>query len=187
MHNNSINFLEIFEDEPRISHIVIAEQTGNQPKSVLDLITKNKSDFEEFGKVLFSDLKSLNSGRPQRTYFLNEQQATLLMTYLRNSEVVRSFKKELVRQFFAMREILQNQKPQIQETETDRNIKALKSAIEILRVNEASKILMLETLYKDLGLNTNYLPKYSDENYSVSLSSLLKKFNVGMSANKFNR
>jgi len=31
MQNNSINFLEIFEDEPRISHIVIAEQTSNQP------------------------------------------------------------------------------------------------------------------------------------------------------------
>jgi len=63
----------------------------------------------------------------------------------------------------------------------------LNNAIENLKVNEASKILMTETLYKDLGVNTNYLPKYSDENHSVSLSSLLKKFNVGMSANKFNK
>jgi len=122
-----------------------------------------------------------------KEYFLNEQQATLLMTYLRNSEVVRSFKKELVKQCCAMREILQNSKPQIQETETDRNLKGLKTAIEILKVNEASKILMTETLYKKIGLETEYLPKYSDENHSVSLSSLLKKFNVGISANKFNK
>jgi len=44
-----------------------------------------------------------------------------------------------------------------------------------LKVNEASKILMTETLYKKIGLETEYLPKYSDENHSVSLSSLLKK------------
>jgi len=78
-------------------------------------------------------------------------------------------------------------KSEIQETETDRNLKGLEFAFKHLKVNEASKILMTETLYKDLGLNTNYLPKYSDENHSVSLSSLLKKFDVGMSANKFNK
>ena len=37
---------------------------------------------------------------------MNEEQATLLMTYLRNSEVVRRFKKELVQQFYEMREFL---------------------------------------------------------------------------------
>jgi hypothetical protein len=37
---------------------------------------------------------------------LNEQQATLLITYLKNTSFVRRFKKELVRQFYAMREEL---------------------------------------------------------------------------------
>lgn len=49
-------------------------------------------------------------GRPETIYHLNEQQATLLMTYLRNNEVVRAFKKELVRQFYAMRDILWRQR-----------------------------------------------------------------------------
>ena len=195
MQNNSINLVEIFEDEPRISHRVIAELTGNLPKSILDLITKNKSDFEEFGNLRFKIVgleRTTKAGISRgivesKIYFLNEQQATLLMTYLQNTKIVKRFKVRLVQDFYTMKEILQNQQPQIQETETDRNLKALKSAIEILRVNDASKILMLETLYKDLGLNTNYLPKYSDENHSVSLSSLLKKFDVGMSANKFNK
>lgn len=43
-----------------------------------------------------------------KVYHLNEQQATLLMTYLRNTPVVREFKKELVRQFYAMRKELLN-------------------------------------------------------------------------------
>lgn len=43
-----------------------------------------------------------------KVYHLNEQQATLLLTFLRNTPVVVKFKKNLVRQFFAMREELMN-------------------------------------------------------------------------------
>ena len=46
-------------------------------------------------------------GRPEKVYHLNEPQATLLITYLKNTEPVREFKKELVRQFYAMRERIQ--------------------------------------------------------------------------------
>ena len=57
----------------------------------------------------------------------------------------------------------------------------------MLTSNEASKILMLSTLYTKLGLETSYLPKYSfDENHTSSLSALLKKFKVGISATKLN-
>lgn len=45
-------------------------------------------------------------GRPTRVAFLNEQQATFLITLLRNSEIVIEFKSELVDQFFKMRQIL---------------------------------------------------------------------------------
>ena len=70
----------------------------------------------------------------------------------------------------------------------ENNIFALETAIKILKVNEASKILMLSTLYTKLGLETSYLPKYSfDENHTYSLSTLLKKFEVGISANKMNK
>ncbi len=66
------------------------------------------------------------------------------------------------------------------------HIFGLESAIKILKVNEASKILMLSTLYKKLGLDTSYLPKYSDEQHTESLSALLKKSEVGISAKKLN-
>ena len=39
-----------------------------------------------------------------KIYHLNEEQATLLITYLDNTEPVREFKKELVHQFFAMKQ-----------------------------------------------------------------------------------
>ncbi|EJF06474.1 hypothetical protein ThvES_00014370, partial [Thiovulum sp. ES] len=63
----------------------------------------------------------------------------------------------------------------------------VEKAIGILRVNEASKIGMVERIHKKFDLETSYLPKYSDENHAVALSVLLKKFDVGMSAQKFNK
>ena len=75
---------------------------------VLPTIRKTGSytvDFEEFGKVPFQTeaLEGSVTGQNIKTYYLNEQQATLLMTYLRNTPVVRMFKKALVREFFELR------------------------------------------------------------------------------------
>ncbi|MDE6281649.1 MAG: hypothetical protein K2M15_07660, partial [Oscillospiraceae bacterium] len=70
------------------------------------LLLTHKADFEEFGILRFEIAKTGGRGRPEIIYHLNEQQATLLMTYLKNTEVVRAFKKELVRQFYAMRSLL---------------------------------------------------------------------------------
>lgn len=91
--------------------MVIAEGTGNEHNSVTRIIRNYKEDFEDFGGIEFMDLKSKNpkGGRPIKIYLLNEQQSTLLMTYLGNNEAVRKFKKELVRQFYAMRQYIMEQ------------------------------------------------------------------------------
>ena len=85
---------------------VIAEGTQNQHESVVAIVKKHSADFEEFGAIEFTDLKSGKRGRPARIYLLNELQATLLVTYLDNTEIVRKFKVELVRQFYALRSLL---------------------------------------------------------------------------------
>lgn len=87
---------------------VIAEGTGNEHESVIAIIQKYEKDIADFGRVEFSDLKSGNprGGRPERICYLNEEQATFVITLLRNSKVVVRFKKELVRQFYAMRRFL---------------------------------------------------------------------------------
>lgn len=87
---------------------IIADGTNNEHNSVTRIIRNYIEDFEDFGEVKFMDLKSKNpqGGRPIKIYLLNEQQATLLLTYLGNNEIVRQFKKNLVRQFYAMRQFL---------------------------------------------------------------------------------
>jgi len=88
--------------------LVIAEATDNQHNSVMRLIKKQRESLEKFGKIEFLDFKSKNpqGGRPIKFCKLNELQATLLITFLDNTDKVVEFKTELVRQFYLMRKLL---------------------------------------------------------------------------------
>ena len=112
--------------EPYTTSEVIAEAAGVKRRSVTHLIQKHKADFQEFGRVRFEITPLQTAGGIQKVtvYHLNEQQATLLMTYLKNTERVRAFKKELVRQFYAMRDFIRERQSPIRKMETDA-IKAL--------------------------------------------------------------
>lgn len=94
--------------EPYTTSEIIADVAGVKRRTINKLIQTHKADFEEFGKVRFqiAPLPGSKTGQNITVYHLNEQQATLLMTYARNTETVRAFKKELVRQFYAMRALL---------------------------------------------------------------------------------
>jgi hypothetical protein len=82
-------------------------------------------------------------------------------------------------------EILKGDKPQ-KDLSLQDQVFGLETAIKVLNPSVASKISMLSTLYKKLGLETSYLPKYTDENLTYSLTHLLKKFKVGISAKDMN-
>ena len=93
-------------EEPYTTDKIIAECSKNQLDNVKHLIRNHKRDFEEFG-VLGFEIRKLNGrGRPRKTYHLNEQQATLLITYLDNTPEVNQFKKNLVHEFYRMRKEL---------------------------------------------------------------------------------
>ncbi|WP_238884561.1 antA/AntB antirepressor family protein [Clostridium sp. YIM B02551] len=55
-----------------------------------------------------------------------------------------------------------------------------------LNINEGSKIKMLKQFNKAHNLTTEYLPDYTDEKITKSLSELLKQYEVGMSTIKMN-
>ena len=85
--------------------LVIAEGTDVRHKNLRELIQDNLADFEEFGRVRFETAKPSEGsigGRPVKYALLNEQHATLLLTYMRNSEIVKEFKKRLVKAFYEL-------------------------------------------------------------------------------------
>lgn len=99
--------LVIVQDNfPVVSHKVIAEHTNNKSTSIARIIDNYLSDFEAFGRVGFKiiPLKTNGGLQESKTYYLNEQQSTLLLTYLRNSEIVRKFKVALVKEFYELRD-----------------------------------------------------------------------------------
>lgn len=98
--------------------LVIAQGTGVEHRKIKAAIRKNQNYLEKFGGLSapyqaennvgleITDLKSGKRGRPETYYLLNEQQATFLITLLKNTEAVVEFKAELVRQFYEMRHML---------------------------------------------------------------------------------
>ena len=99
-------FVHGLNEEPYTTDKIIAEHSGNSLHAVKVLIYNHKQDFEDFGILSFEMTKLPGRGRPQKTYHLNEQQATFLITMLDNTPQVKQFKKSLVREFYAMKQEL---------------------------------------------------------------------------------
>ena len=100
--------------EPFTTSDIIADCAGVQRSTVSRLVRKHESDLEEFGLVGFEIRAVKRDGergiKYEKLWHFNEQQATLFITYLQNTEPVRQFKKDLVREFFAMRKELEKRK-----------------------------------------------------------------------------
>lgn len=99
-----MNALVVMTDSgmPVTTTLAIADGTDAQHKNVMELVRTYLADLEEFGGVAFETRPFETPGGIQRreVAVLNEQQSTLLLTYMRNSEIVRKFKKALVKAFF---------------------------------------------------------------------------------------
>ncbi|MDG3132605.1 Rha family transcriptional regulator [Streptococcus suis] len=89
--------------EPYTTSDIIAECAGVQHHTITKTIRKNIERFERYGKVGFK-IQAMTSGQQSKNYILNEQQATLLITFLKNTEQVATFKENLVKAFFEMRD-----------------------------------------------------------------------------------
>ena len=103
---NDLVFMHGLNEEPYTTDKIIAKCSDNSLHAVKVLIYSHKKDLEEFGILSFEMTKLPGRGRPQKTYHLNEQQSTLLITYLDNTPQVNQFKKSLVREFYRMKKEL---------------------------------------------------------------------------------
>lgn len=97
-------------DEPYTTSEVIAECAGIDRHAVQQQTKKHQKRLEKFGILAFEMRKLEGRGHPRKVFHYNEEQATLLVTFLDNTDTVADFKVELVKQFFAMkRELLERQ------------------------------------------------------------------------------
>lgn len=92
--------------QPFTTSDIIAEYTKNSYRSIQRTIERQMKRLEKFGIMRFEITLSGKAGRPKKVYQLNEEQATLLISFLQNTDIVADFKVELVRQFYEMRRLL---------------------------------------------------------------------------------
>lgn len=90
--------------EPYTTSEIVAECAAISHHAIQEHIRKRKDRLERYGIIAFEMRKLNGRGRPEKLYRLNEQQATLLITFLKNTKQVANFKENLVKAFFEMRD-----------------------------------------------------------------------------------
>lgn len=174
MHNTvtDLVFLEPnkIDAVPFTTSKVIAEMTGMNHRRVKDSIRKHKEDLESFGLLGAYETES-TGGRPEEIFKLNEEQAAFLMTLLKNTPVVVAFKKELVRQFYAIRKELR-----------DRAVKRARLIPTRREMTDAIRDCVPESPHKDM-----YYRHYTDLAYRAafgkSAAQIRKERNAPRKAN----
>lgn len=134
----------------------IADGAGVQHKNTLELIDRSRADLEEFGGVAFETRTLATAGGVQarRIARLNEQQATLILTYLRNTEQVRAFKKALVKAFYEMARIIRDQQPKSLEQRTQELLGELSAVVDHQRAEleaAAPKVAAWDSIVSSAG------------------------------------
>lgn len=106
--------VSILNNQVLTTSTAVAAGTDRDHASVLKIIRKYVTDLEQFGRVRFEIVPFKTGGGTQKREiaYLNERQATLLFTYMRNNEKVRAFKIKLVKEFYRLAE--SQNKPQIE-------------------------------------------------------------------------
>lgn len=134
--------------------LAIAEGTENEHASVIKLVRTYEADLAEFGRVGFQIAPFATAGGTQQreVAILNEQQSTLLLTYMRNSDIVRRFKKALVKAFYEL--TAQRQRDPVQVLNDP-------AAMRGLLLTYTEKVLALESTVQTLAPKAEALDRFA--------------------------
>ena len=164
------------DGEPVTTSLVIADGVGNSHATVIKLIRQNIDDLQEFGPLRFQIQVTRSDGRggqQAEVAILNEQQATLLISFMRNIGVVKEFKKQLVKAFFAMRSELNN-RSHIDPLEALRDPATMRS----LLLGFSEKVMVLEDQLKTSQPKADALDRIATADGSFCISDAAKQLQV---------
>jgi phage regulator Rha-like protein len=104
----NFRFVVAVDGEPLTSTEVISQEMGQKHRAVMQLVRKHSGSLGELGGVQFQIAPFVTNGGTQsrEIAMLNEHQAALLLSLMRNSKKVIDFKVALVKEFFRMRDTL---------------------------------------------------------------------------------
>ena len=133
MNVHQIELTTVGKTEPRVDSRLLAKQLGIKHPNLFAMLKTHKTDFEEFGKVMFQT-RPLPSGQREKIALLNEDQAFLLLTYSRNTAKVRALKIKLVKAFAQARRAVE-----LRQTEYLPAYHAMRDAVHAVSVGASNE------------------------------------------------
>lgn len=180
MQSNSIKISFNSESELTMSSAEIAELTGKLHGNVKRVM---ESLLDE-GVIIFSqsDKKSVGRGRPSILYHVSKRDSYVVVAQLSPK-----FTGRLVDRWQELEERapLEHKAPALPQM--DAQIKILESFGKITNMSETSLIRAYSIIGASNGVDTKFLPSYTDEKLTRSLSELLKIHGSNLSATKANK
>jgi anti-repressor protein len=166
--------------------LAIAAGTVNSHEAVIKLVRTHQGDFAEFGLVRFeiqSRKPGQHGGGDTEYAVLNEDQATLLIAYMRNSEIVRRFKITLVREFSNMRRglaapCIPNFADEIEAGEAWLEAKKEARAQAARAAHEAEKVLQLEHQVAELAPAAEALQRIASDTEHFCMTDAAKQLQM---------
>lgn len=121
MHNKHLsltaqavsNLVEVSEDQPVTTSVAISDALNRPHNGVIQLVRQHEESLRVFGLVKFEIAPrqcNVHGGGAISFAILNEQQATLLISFMSNTPKVVDFKIRLVKAFYEMRQRLEEEK-----------------------------------------------------------------------------
>lgn len=166
---------------PITTSLAIAEGVGNPHASVIKVIRQNAADFEEFGMIGFEiqpKPTGQRGGSDTEYAILNEQQSALLLTYFRNNDTVKAFKKALIKAFFEMRDEL-NKRQSPNENLSRMDILQLAMQSEEDRIRLEQEKLKLEHQLKEEAPRVAFAKQVETAPDAISVAQAAKVIGTG--------
>lgn len=187
-----MNQLQVFNFEKnQVRIIVIGEEPYFVGKDVADVLGYSRSDNAIRSHVEEEDKLTHQisaSGQNRNMTIINESGLYSLI-FSSNLESAKSFKRWVTSEVLPSirkRGIYSLEKQSPDKESFEMQLVGVDYATRILRVDETSKIKMLEEAHKEHHVPTNHLPSYVDDEVTKSLTSLLRDNGYGTSAAKIN-
>ncbi|MBM7616690.1 phage regulator Rha-like protein [Weissella uvarum] len=140
--DNELVFYHNIKDEPYTTSDVIAEFSGVSLRSINKLTNEHKKELEQFGKMRF-EIAPMPSGQSRKIWHYNQRQATLFITFMKNTRQVIKFKMALVDEFFEVKKELSEKRVLL-----ERNHQTNKDLSEVIKEHFPDKPFMYSTFHK---------------------------------------
>lgn len=173
--------IEIVNNQPMTTSLVVAEQFGRRHDNVMASIHK----LIDNGAISLLDFKERdydNRGKKYPMYELTERGFLIAMPFIGGSKSEQGQAK-LVDAFLASH---RNPAPETVLPASMPEIQIAEAAARMLRMSESSKVRMLGTICEEKGISTAFLPTYTDEKLTKALGDLLKDHGSKLSSRAVN-